>query len=119
MNDQNGVSDQRREMRFGPAICTRSAATAIESLKGVYRRLFRLNFGVVERGRVYRSASPGENLSRLMKTYRLASILDLEGVPGLALGASPNFASPAAGSSATSGSRFHSDAGPCAKSCSP
>ena len=63
MNDQNGVSDQRREMRFGPAICTRSAATAIESLKGVYRRLFRLNFGVVERGRLPLGQPWGEPLS--------------------------------------------------------
>jgi len=55
-----------------------SASTAIESLKGLCRRSFLHNFGVVEPGRVYRSARPGHNLSRLMKTYRLASILDLQ-----------------------------------------
>jgi hypothetical protein len=62
-----------------------TAPATIESLKGLYRRMFRLNFGVVEPGLVYRSARPGHDLSRLMKTYRLASILDLQS----SFGASP------------------------------
>ena len=60
-------------------------STTIESLKGLYRRTFLLNFGVVEPRRVYRSSRPGHNLSRLLKTYRLASILDLQS----GFGASP------------------------------
>jgi hypothetical protein len=47
-------------------------------VEGLYRRLFRLNFGVVEPGRVYRCTRPGSGLSRLVETYRLTSILGLE-----------------------------------------
>jgi|SRR5271157_3423422 len=61
-----------------PMIQFLSEPAAIERLKGLYQRFFRLNLGVVEPGRVYRSARPGHDLSRLMKTYRLASILDLQ-----------------------------------------
>jgi hypothetical protein len=61
-----------------PMIQSLSEPAAIERLKGLYQRFFGLNLGVVEPGRVYRSARPGHDLSRLMKTYRLASILDLQ-----------------------------------------
>jgi hypothetical protein len=55
---------------------------SLEGLAGLFRRTFLLNFGVVEPGRVYRSGRsgrPGRHLPGLVETYRLASILDLDG----------------------------------------
>lgn len=57
------------------------AASAFERFEGLFRRLFLLNSGVVEPGRVYRSGRPGRDLPRLVETYELASVLDLEGGP--------------------------------------
>jgi len=49
-------------------------------LTAVFRNpLFAGNFGVVVRDRVYRSAQPNTNLSELVESYRLASILNLRG----------------------------------------
>jgi Tyrosine phosphatase family len=63
-------------------------AAALERLKGLYRRLFGLNFGTVESGRVYRCARPGTDLPRLVETYQLASVLDFErGLLAKSLGA--------------------------------
>ncbi|MBX6316766.1 MAG: tyrosine-protein phosphatase [Isosphaeraceae bacterium] len=52
------------------------AATAV-----VFRRpLFQGNFGVVDPGRVYRSAQPrGEGLRRILAEHRVASVLNLRG----------------------------------------
>lgn len=41
------------------------------------RPLFQGNFGVVDPGRVYRSAQPGKSFERLIREKRLASVLNL------------------------------------------
>jgi hypothetical protein len=61
-----------------PALQSIPGSAVFERLKGLYRRLFLLNFGVVEPSRVYRCARPGNDLPRLVGTYQLASVLDFE-----------------------------------------
>ena len=82
MNHQNRGFIRRPKCKLTAMMQFLSQQTATKRLKGLYRRLFRLNLGVVEPGRVYRSASPGHNISRLIETYRLASILNLERATG-------------------------------------
>ena len=44
-----------------------------------HRPLFYHNFGVVEHGKVFRSAQPDGNLKSLIRDHRLASVLNLRG----------------------------------------
>jgi hypothetical protein len=46
---------------------------------GFYGFFFRNNFGVVEAGRVYRSAQPKSELKSVLAMYRIATVLNLRG----------------------------------------
>jgi hypothetical protein len=55
-------------------------ATVVVAVVIAVRNLWFLgNFGVVEPGRVYRSAQPGADLAQLMSRFHLASVLNLRG----------------------------------------
>jgi hypothetical protein len=51
----------------------------VAALVTFHRPLFEGNFGVVDAGRVYRSAQPGGYFDRVIRERRLASVLNLRG----------------------------------------
>lgn len=60
------------------------ALSVLMSFVGVYitvthRQWFQGNFGIVEAGRVYRSAQPTSNLQRLINDHNIVSVLNLRG----------------------------------------
>jgi hypothetical protein len=55
------------------------ASAAVAAVLTFRNPLFRGNFGIVEPGRVYRSAQPFGDLSRQIEEYHLATILNLRG----------------------------------------
>jgi protein tyrosine phosphatase (PTP) superfamily phosphohydrolase (DUF442 family) len=70
------AGSRRRRRR----IAALGAAAALLASLVVFRNpLFHDNFGVVAPGLVYRAAQPGPELSRWVKTYGVASILNLRG----------------------------------------
>jgi protein tyrosine phosphatase (PTP) superfamily phosphohydrolase (DUF442 family) len=82
-----GVNDDRlaepwfnRRRRRVLRVAAVTVLAAAVTLAGTFRNsLFHGNFGVVDRGRVYRSAQPEDNLNRLVRERRIASILNLRG----------------------------------------
>lgn len=75
-SEEVGATSRRvgRKVRLGLAI------VAVVAAAGVFHRpLFLGNFGVVDPGKVYRSAQPKGNLEELIEECRPASILNLRG----------------------------------------
>ena len=69
------TSNSQRRIRFGGSILLTLAVGAF-----LFRGpLFRHNFGVVDPGRVYRSAQPGDEFAELAGRLKLGSVLNLRG----------------------------------------
>lgn len=64
---------RRRRVAFG-TLAVLAATSCV-----CWNQWFRGNFGVVEPGRVYRSAQPGAGFERLVRRRNLASVLNLRG----------------------------------------
>jgi Swiss Army Knife protein, DSP-PTPase phosphatase domain len=69
---------RRRRIRIRIA-CVTVAAMLMIGVATFWLPLSRGNFGVVDPGLVYRAAQPGVELTRLVRGYRIASILNLRG----------------------------------------
>jgi protein tyrosine phosphatase (PTP) superfamily phosphohydrolase (DUF442 family) len=67
---------RRRRRRIALALVAACFCSAALTFR---RPWFEGNFGVVEPGRVYRSAQPGEGLEETIRAHRLATVLNLRG----------------------------------------
>lgn len=81
MTDRNGTDGKTRRARSPWRFWLRAGLIVILGVTAYeFRRpWFHGNFGVVERGRVYRSSQPREGLEGLIRDFKLTTILNLRG----------------------------------------
>ena len=89
-----GSLPRRRRVRIRIA-CLTVAAMLIIGVATFSASTVAGQFGVVSPGLVYRAAQPGEELTRLVRRYRIASILNFGQDTGTTRGTSPSSTWPA------------------------